>query len=237
MRFTFRFRWIPFVAAVVAAAIGIALGHWQTRRAQEKEAIEARLSARAAMPPLLLNAATPGIEETEYRRAIVQGEFVRDWPVYLDNRPYKGAAGLYVLMPFRLAGSSRYVLVARGWIRRDMADRARLPAIATPAGITEIEGVVRRSAGHVLQLGRPEQLRPNAIVQNVDAREFAQASTLDMAPLVLEQTSDTHDGLVRDWPRPSFGAEKHRGYAFQWYALAATALAFFVVTGFRRGTK
>jgi len=31
--------------------------------------------------------------------------------------------------------------------------------------------------------------------------------------------------------------EKHRGYAFQWYALAAMAFIFFVVTGIRRGKK
>jgi surfeit locus 1 family protein len=42
---------------------------------------------------------------------------------------------------------------------------------------------------------------------------------------------------VRGWPRPSTGVEKHRGYAFQWYALAGMALVFFVVTGFRRGKK
>jgi surfeit locus 1 family protein len=41
--------------------------------------------------------------------------------------------------------------------------------------------------------------------------------------------------MVRDWPAPSLGVEKHQGYAFQWYALSAMALIFFVVNGFRRG--
>ncbi len=237
MRFTFRFRWLPFAAAVVVAAIGIALGHWQTRRAQEKDAIEARLTVREAAPPLALNAGMPDAGEAEYRRAILRGEFVRDWTIYLDNRPYQGAAGFYVLMPFRLAASGQHILVARGWVKRDIGDRTRMPEIPTPAGMTEIEGRLRRNPGHVLQLGRAEPLRPGAIVQNVDLQEFAQASKLDIAPLMLEQLNDTHDGLIRDWPRPSGGADKHRGYAFQWYALAATALVFFVVTGFRRGTK
>jgi cytochrome oxidase assembly protein ShyY1 len=58
-----------------------------------------------------------------------------------------------------------------------------------------------------------------------------------MQPFVIEQLSDTRDGLIRDWPRPSTGIDRHLGYAFQWYALAATAFIFFVVTGFRRGTK
>jgi cytochrome oxidase assembly protein ShyY1 len=77
-------------------------------------------------------------------------------------------------------------------------------------------------------------LRQNAIVQNLDIAEFARASKLAMLPFVLQQSTDTHDGLTRDWPRPSAGAERHRGYAFQWFALAAMAFLFFVVTGFRR---
>jgi surfeit locus 1 family protein len=56
-------------------------------------------------------------------------------------------------------------------------------------------------------------------------------------PIVIEQ-ADTPDarqqGLVRDWPQPSTGIERHQGYAFQWYALALMAFLFFVVTGIRR---
>jgi surfeit locus 1 family protein len=31
---------------------------------------------------------------------------------------------------------------------------------------------------------------------------------------------------VRDWPAPALGVERHKGYAFQWYALAAMAVIF-----------
>jgi cytochrome oxidase assembly protein ShyY1 len=78
---------------------------------------------------------------------------------------------------------------------------------------------------------------PGAILQNLTVAEFAAASKFTMQPFVIEQSSDTHDGMVRDWPLPSVGIERHLGYAFQWYALALTAFLFFVVTGYRRGTK
>jgi cytochrome oxidase assembly protein ShyY1 len=235
MPLKFRFRWIPFVAALVVAAIGISLGQWQTRRAQEKEAIEAKMTARETATPTSMGAEPVNLDELEYRRVLVRGEFVRDWPLYLDNRPYQGKAGLYVLMPFKIAGSHMHVLVARGWIARNPVDRTRLPPIETPAGTVELEAFVQRGTGHVLQLGSAEPLRPGAIVQNVEVADVAQAAKLSMQLCILEQSSDTQDRLVRDWPRPSAGVEKHRGYAFQWYALAATAILFFVVTGFRRG--
>jgi len=44
-----------------------------------------------------------------------------------------------------------------------------------------------------------------------------------VAPWIVLQTSAAADGLVRDWPLPAAGIERHRGYAFQWYALAALA--------------
>ncbi len=237
MRITFRFRFIPFVAAAIAVAVGLSLAQWQTRRATEKMELAEKLQARQSAPAIRLGGALPTTDELEFRRVIVQGEFLRDWPVYLDNRPNNGVAGFYLLMPFKIAASNQYVLVARGWIPRNVADRTKVPAIATPDGTIEIEGVARQSIGHVMQLGAVDAPQPHAIVQNLDISSFAASSKLAMQPIFLEQLSDTHDGLVRDWPLPSTGVEKHRGYAFQWYALAAMAFIFFVVTGIRRGKK
>lgn len=237
MPMKFRFRWIPFVAAVIVAAIGISLAQWQTRRAVEKETIETRMTERESAAPIELDGRLLVPADVEYRHIRVRGHFLRDWPIYLDNRPYKGQAGFHVLMPLRIAGSETYLLVMRGWAPRDVSDRTRLPVFETPEGLVDIEGIARSNPGQVLQLGELAPLRPGAIVQNADIAAFEQAGKWRMQPFVLQQTSDTKDGLVRDWLRPSTGVEKHRGYAFQWYALAATALIFFVVTGFRRGSK
>ena len=237
MRFTFQFRLIPFVAAAIAVAIGLSLGQWQTRRAAEKIAIEQKLQTRQAAPALQLSGIELNSDEIEYRRVRVKGEFLRDWPIYLDNRPHNGVAGFYLLMPFKIAASNVYVLIARGWVPRNVADRTRMPPLVTPEGVIEIEGAARHDIGHVMQLGAVDAPRPHAIVQNLDIASFAEASQLKMAPILLEQLSDTQDGLVRDWPVPSTGVEKHRGYAFQWYGLAAMAFIFFVVTGIRRGSK
>lgn len=236
MRSTFRFRWLPFLACTLAALLGIALGNWQTRRAVEKEGIASLLAKRAALPPVNLNSGVPDPDTAEFRRATVQGAFRQDWALYLDNRPQAGKAGFYVLMPLRMRNSDQHVLVARGWVQRDVRDRTALPPLATPEGEVSVEGVIRKEIGQVLQLGNPALPQPNAILQNLNLQEFSEASKIAAAPLLLEQTSELPDGLVRDWPKPSSGADKHRGYAFQWYALAATALIFFVVSGFS-GTR
>ena len=238
----FRFRLIPFLATVVLVAIGVSAGRWQDGRAAQKLALEARLAAGNAAAPLDLGAAPVVAAEVEFRRVRLQGEWVSGWPVYLDNRPHDGRPGFYLLMPLRLAGSDMHVLVARGWLPRDMADRSKLPSYATPAGPVVVEGIARLAPGHVMQLGEAPKLAPGAIVQNADAAALAAATGWKFQPLVVEQSSPDGatgiaEALQRDWPAPAMGADKHKGYAFQWYALAAMAVLFFVFTGLRKSGK
>ncbi|GGY17182.1 SURF1 family protein [Massilia dura] len=238
MRIAFRFKPVPFVATLLLVVLGIALGQWQDRRADEKVAVATELAGGSAAAPLVAGAAPIPLAQAQFRRVSATGTFV-DWPLYLDNRPHDGRAGFYVLMPFRIQGTAMHVLVARGWLPRDAADRQRIAAYPTPQGPVTIEGVAKPTAGHVMQLGEAPALTAGAIVQNADVAQVAAASGLAMHPFVLEQTSaDGSEGaLLRDWPKPDLGVDKHRGYAFQWYALALTAFLFFIISGFRSGRK
>jgi surfeit locus 1 family protein len=247
MRLAFRFRVIPFVATVVLVVLGIVLGNWQTRRAEEKLGIAARLFERGAQAPVVLGdggAASQHVRvesglhptDIEYRKVRLTGEWVNDWPLFLDNRPLNGRAGFILAMPFKIAGSDKHVLVLRGWLPRDANDYARLPSFETPDGTVNIEGVATLSAGHVMQLGSAGEPKPGMRVQNLDVGTVAKASGLALEPFFVQQTGQG-DGLVREWPAPETGVDKHRGYAFQWYALAAMAALFFVITGFRSGRK
>ena len=267
MRIGFRFRWIPFIATVLLVALGISLGQWQERRAEQKLALAAKLAAGNSAAPLLLGPQPLDAQALEWRRVAVTGRYLPGWALYLDNRPYQGRAGFYVLMPFQIADTGMHVLVERGWLPRNTRQREHMAPYTTPNGTVTIFGIVRLNAGHVMQLGVAPQLRPNAIVQNVDIGQVAAASGLvfqsfvlqqtgpaiagpaasgtrsgaagdeALQPFVLQQTGPGDDHLVRDWPAPALGVDTHRGYAFQWYALALMAFLFFVLTGFRRGTK
>lgn len=235
----FRFKRIPFIATVLLAALGVSLGQWQERRAAEKLTLEARLQAGNHSAPLSLDGKPVPAAQAEFRQVKVTGEFVAGWPIYLDNRPYQGRAGFYLLMPFKIAGSDMHVLVARGWLPRNSADRGKLPVYGTPRGEVTLQGVALQGVGHVFQLGTPPAMQRHAIVQNATVQEVAAASGLRMQPFMLEQSASAgpeDTDVVHDWPAPATGVDKHKGYAFQWYGLALMAVVFFVVTGYRRGT-
>lgn len=238
MRFAFRFRPIALIAALIVALIGILLGNWQQDRAAYKTDLQARQLARAAEPPFTLGPNTAASPDLEFRRVRVHGEFVAGWPVLLANRPRGSQSGFYLAMPFKIAGADEHVLVLRGWLPRQ-AEFDKLPTFATPAGPVTLEGRLVLTAGKVMELGDGPPLAPGAAVQNLTPQALAQASGLRLLPFVVQQTlpATPVDLIARDWPLPEAGIDKHRGYAFQWYALAALALLFYVMTGFRRGSR
>jgi len=234
MRLSFRFRWVPFLAAALVVAVGVSLGNWQLRRAEQKLTLQQQILARAEFVPFNANSFPPAQAPEEFRRVIAEGEFISAWPVYLDNRPYQGRAGFYLLMPFKLVGSEQSILIMRGWFPRDAINREHIPTIPVPEGVIRLEGRVRASTGKLMQLGEAAALQPGALAQNVEVADFAYASKLSLQTFIIEQTNDTADSLVRDWPLPSVGIDTHKGYAFQWYVLALVAALFFLLTGFKR---
>ena len=236
MRIGFRFRAIPFVATVLLVALGVSLGQWQDRRADGKIALQDKLAARASAAAVIVGPQALAREQVEYHKVSVAGQFVANFPLFLDNRPLGGKTGYYLVMPFKVAGSDMHVLVARGWLPRQAGDHELRPEISTPAGTVIVSGVAKGSLARVMQLGDPAAVKPNALLQNVDPVGFGAATGMKVQPFFIEQTAPAGPGdeLVRDWPAPALGVDKHRGYAFQWYALALMAFLFFVITGFRR---
>jgi surfeit locus 1 family protein len=171
---------------------------------------------------------TNGVERLVWRHVAARGRFVEEHTVYLDNKLRRRRTGYEVVTPLRLDGT--HVLVNRGWVA---AARTRdvLPEVATPQGEVRVEGLALARLARVLEVGKPA---PGKVRQNLDVEEFAKETGLQLLPVVIEQHSSAPDGLLREWPRPDAGAQKHQGYALQWYSLAGLAVVLLVVLSFRR---
>lgn len=231
----FQLRLIPALACIGVVALGMSLAQWQTRRAVEKEQIASSLQAKSHLPALTSIPADAADDALEYRRVVLSGEFLSQWAFYLDNRPLHGVAGFEVVMPFKLADSGRIVLIKRGWQPRNPIQRTRLPELKTPQGTISIEGVIKNGFDHIMQLGQEPAIKNGVILQNINLLKVREQTGLNLSEYVVEQTSNIGDHLQRDWSAASSGADRHRGYAFQWYALSLMAIIFFVVTGIKRG--
>jgi surfeit locus 1 family protein len=218
-------RWLVLLAALLAAALTARLGLWQLDRAAQKIALQATIEAEASKPALA-NAQLGG-EGQLHRRVALRGNWVAERTVWLDNRPMDGHAGFLVVTPLRLAGRDDLILVQRGWAPRNQLDRQQLPPLATPSGEVTVEGRLVASPSRLYELG---QGSTGTIRQNLDPAAFAVESGLKLLPLtVVQTTADTPDDtLLRHWPAPDLGLQKHYGYAFQWFALCALIVGLYV---------
>ena len=208
--YSFRPRaWAAALTALACAAF-IALGNWQAGRAHEKRALG-----------------------QEVKGISVAGEFLPQHTVLLDNKLRHGRAGYEVITPFRLTDSNDHLLVNRGWAAAPPL-REQLPQVRTPPGEVRIEGIVLPRLPRVLSMGKPGQ---GSVRQNLDVEQFAAETGLALRPIVLQQHAGPEDGLLREWPAPDAGIEKHESYSLQWYSFAVLAFALFVALSFRRVAK
>lgn len=205
-------------------ALTVSLGNWQMRRAAEKVALQRLHDQAAQRAPVDLAAAGAAVQAGA--RVTLTGRFLSDKFVLIDNRTYHGVAGFHVLMPMQLSRGGRTVLVLRGWIAGDPADRLRLPTIPSPPGEISIQGYFEPDLPQPLLLGKEAEPGPaDHLWESVSFAKFRRWSGLNVAQGVVRQTSAADDGLVRDWTPSGPTAATHYGYAFQWYAMAlATVL-------------
>lgn len=221
---------MALLALAVAAAM-VSLGNWQTRRAEERLALQQRVDTLAQGPVLSLPAARVSAADYVNGRVAVRGEFAPRHMVLVDNRVLRGAPGYHVVTPLRIRGGDRYVLVNRGWIAAGPT-RDRLPEVRTPGGEVVVEGLAVVPPERVYELA--EESGPGPRVQHLVLARMAKRTGLELQPIVVQQTSDAPDGLVRAWERPDSGANTHRAYAAQWYAMGAVVIAIYVGLNLKR---
>lgn len=234
-------QWVVLAAALLATALTARLGVWQLDRARQKLDLQARIESRADLPALAgaeLAHDDATAQAQHYRRIVLQGRWLAEHTVYLDNRQMDARQGFFVVTPLLLAGGDA-VLVQRGWSPRDFNDRSRLLPVPTAAGVVQLDARIAPPPSKLLALAGAER---GAIRQNLDLGEFARETGLRLRPLSVQQTGPARalaaggdavpaapgtvvagtaldDGLLRHWLAPAVDVSKHHGYAFQWFAL------------------
>ncbi|MCE7033428.1 SURF1 family protein [Lysobacter sp. GX 14042] len=214
-----------WVLALLVAAGFARLGLWQSERAVEKQALlEAAdhvLTSRQARPLAMADAPD---RRQELDWVAGQGRFVEAPAVLLDNQMREGRPGVRA---YRLldTGQASWLLVELGWL--PLPPDRRLPAVARPGGEVDVAGLLAppRSAG--LRLGEPLGSRGDTLLMvRMDLQAVQDAVGHPVASRVLRLDPALPLGFERDLDLlpNTLPPEKHRGYALQWFGLAAAVL-------------
>jgi surfeit locus 1 family protein len=227
------------VAAIAIMAVTARMGWWQLDRAAQKEALQATMQGQgleAELPWSELASDPIAMQAQVQRRISLQGRWLPEATIYLENRQMRGRPGFFVVTPLCLPTGAA-VLVQRGWIPRDLMDRARLVPVDTPEGEVGVHGRVAPWPSRLADLGADTT---GPIRQNLDFAAYAAETRLALRPLSVVElpfADNAGDGLLREWPLPAVDVHKHYGYAVQWFlfcALTAGLYAWFQILRPRR---
>jgi len=217
-------RLAPPVAALLLIAVFVSLGFWQLGRASEKVAAQKHFNDDVSY--MLLSDEMP-LRDFQPIRAT--GHYIDNRQILIDNMISNGRLGYFVLSAFEYAPDKPLLMVNRGWIAAT-GDRNVLPAIPPVEGTSEIRG----RSGRLPRVG----IRPGEAFDDSDGwpklasfpelPELANALGRELLPFVLLLDPDESVTLVRDWQPRERGPMMHYGYAFQWFAMAATVLIILV---------
>lgn len=223
--------WVVTMAALAGLALTISAAYWQFGRAITKAELRQQYQSRQAMPPYDLNDRVPQLDAVSFRKVRVTGAYKPQMGILLDNKIREGAPGYEIVVPLQISGTSRHVLVNRGWVGRGR-ERTDQPAIEVPSGIVTVVGSAVAPGRGTLELS--DEVIEGRVWQNLNLGRFRDKQGLEILDFVIQEESEQTDGINRQWTIPGFGIETHQSYAVQWLLFAALIIFFYVYYGFIR---
>ncbi len=230
--FGFRLKLTLLVIALLPVLLY--LGFWQLSRYEQKLQLEQIYESRQRLKPVTLTQARQH-DDPLYLPIVVNGHYDVERYFLLDNQVYQQQAGYDLFMPFQ-TDNGQWLLINRGWL--PAGDRNRLPNIETNSRHLTLKGVAYKPLGDAFLLGEDvwNDGWPKRI-QSINLAKMSQTineTTPDFF-MVLE-SGEMGSKQVRPLTM-NMTSEKHRGYAFQWFAMALVLFSLYGHQMIRAGKK
>ena len=212
------------------------LGTWQLDRAAQKERLFAAFAGAGSQTPVALDEARRARDLQRYPLVSVRGRYDPKHAYVLDDQTHDGKVGSVAYAIFEPADGSAPLLADRGFIARDA--RGQRPTIPpAPEGEQQILALYAPPPGSGLRLGGNALPRQSTWPKSsiyLDVGEIAADAGRSLDPKVLLLAPEQGSGFIREWRPDVFPPERHRGYAFTWFTLAAVVVIVFVTMHWRK---
>ncbi|WP_237667979.1 SURF1 family protein [Vibrio toranzoniae] len=239
--------WIAAVLTVVSVGVLIKLGVWQLDRGNEKLRYEQQLLERSQQSSRALDIVLSDWRGTGLRaqepsspqtlnglKVDIELATPSGLILLLDNQINQGMVGyvIYMLGETQTQDGRKQLLIDLGFVAASN-DRRKLPQLGNITLPTNMSGrLYVRSVNPLSQELGLENTTPKRI-QNINIQALSQYTGQEVLPFIFQPQS------LGSWPyemlwRPSaMKSEKHFGYSFQWFVMAAVLLFLMLLIGYR----
>ncbi|WP_082082760.1 SURF1 family protein [Vibrio sp. ECSMB14106] len=239
--------WIAVVLTVVSVGALIKLGLWQLDRGNEKLRYEQQLLERSQQSSRALDIVLSDWRGTDLRakepsspqtlnglKVNIELAKPSGLTLLLDNQINQGMVGyvIYMLGETQTQDGRKQLLIDLGFVAASN-DRRKLPQLGSITLPTNMSGrLYVRSVNPLSQELGLENTTPKRI-QNINIQALSQYTGQEVLPFIFQPQS------LGSWPyemlwRPSaMKSEKHFGYSFQWFVMAAVLLFLMLLVGYR----
>lgn len=210
------------IITVAVFTILVKLGLWQLARGEEKNQLLAQMEARQSQPPLSFTQLQHKISAegvTGYRLEI-HAKPVSSQIWLLDNQIYQGQVGYLAFQALQVEAAQPWLLVELGFVAAT-SRRDELPKVAPLSGELDIAGRLYQKQINPLSQALMAEMGASVRFQNLNMPEMAKVLGHPLLPVVLQPEPLPSLTLPHPWQPFPLSAQKHWGYALQWFSMAA----------------
>lgn len=254
-RFFFKPALIPSLCTGILITLFLYLSHWQWSKGIDRRDLELtteQIILSTKKTPLTLPKAAELYQQLQLGLSdasiAINGQFAHAPLIIWDSRIYQQKTGYYLLAPFTPSSDPESViLINLGWHPLINQRRETLPFASLLQDQLTITGTlfIPHANRFVLDNTPIRGAKEQILVQRIESIQLSKLLDQKVYPFMIQADPDNNllnqdlnhkdnlleTGLIRDWiKRTEIGinADKHFGYALQWFSFALILLGLYI---------
>jgi surfeit locus 1 family protein len=224
---------VASVLVLAAAAVMVRLGIWQLDRMKWRESFNARVEEQMSAELFAMNADSLGLDlySLEYRQVMVTGSYLPEDEIVLRNQVWQtefgSELGMALFTPLLIQGTDTAILVERGWIPQENADKDSR-TVYRQDGTVIVIGRLRRAETDfsINEWLHPDPAGDLDTWNNLNLERIATQMETRLLPVYLQLIPEEEqtDPPFASLPSLDLSEGPHLGYAIQWFIFASLLL-------------
>jgi len=228
----------PVIIYIFSFSLLISLGNWQLNRSEVKRIRTDQIESLNQYGRTNLTELVTGVDTwSQYQdyKVTLNGQVLTNQVWYIENQVLDkqlGADCLVIVKLHKAVQESVYILVNLGWVP---VDQQRLPVLPRPISRQAENLNVRLSIPGFNRFKDSDILERSgfSFVQQVDISKFEQEANLSLLPILAVVDKKSQFTFKPHWQPVVMPAEKHIGYAVQWFGLAVALSIIMIIKAVR----